>query len=799
MISKHLRRLVLFTFGLVVASAFFVGAHVNAQDVVPDQPNPAEKAKKSESKPRIQTEQILSPVATGGPDAYGYVWDDGLAYSWINIETPDAEVSFPSNDDAVSTAKALGFSFPFYEKNYSSVYVSTNGLLTFVLDNDSDSPSNQLLPFIEQPQAVIAPFWDDLAVGSGAKVYAKQYSATQFVVSFVDVTRLGSTSTLSFQVILDSDGTIKFQYQNLTGTLDKATVGIEDHDGVVGLTYLHNSDMSGLVNKAVTFMRPSNTDHRPKALPIYQSAFTVSGLLDLDITITNAGEVSQSFNLNLQNSNISWQVQLFDVNDALVSQTPILNKGENYQVTAKFVAPEDAEVGSSTTVELDIVSTVDTNETWTVEMQSTVPASFVQALKDSGDIDLRAVSKFGQRKITVFPLYTGSSMGVQSLSESTFMTYWERNGDRVEGGQIVTWTDIEQAVVDDFGTDYLYATKLTDNSILASTEYNVFATEPVSAITPDGNVGIVWVQRTDRRSDNKSQYNIYMMVLDADDTTQFVEPPFSVTQNNNWVGIDDINIPRYKNPRITSTPNSIFFVSWTDERLQPDGTESNIGIAAFQSVGNPGNPIIAAQKYTDLTSDADNTLYQFSMVHGLANNHIILGYSSFDFATNIFTPGYAVLNASGGTESAPVLLSGVEGQYPVFSQIANGSIIYAWTKTVTENDAVTSSQIAYVLINPVTYLASAHLELTTPDGLQGDYVSITPDENGNAVFTWADKDIERKLYYALISSSGSLDTPPIAYYEIESGKALLVNQSGRGNAFYIHRFGVYVPLIFKNN
>ncbi len=41
--------------------------------------------KKSHGQPRISVEQSLSPDDTGVPDAFGYVWDDGHSYGWIDI------------------------------------------------------------------------------------------------------------------------------------------------------------------------------------------------------------------------------------------------------------------------------------------------------------------------------------------------------------------------------------------------------------------------------------------------------------------------------------------------------------------------------------------------------------------------------------------------------------------------------------------------------------------------------------------------------------------------------------------
>jgi len=791
------------------ASVLIIGAQASSDGPQPIEPTPVvEKNKPQGHQPRILVEQSLSPVDSGGPDAYGYTWSDTALVSIPYNSGTQVSTFSPNHDEGFAGPFAIGFNFPFYEKTYSNVYISTNGVLTF--GNGTSDSNNRPFPFIDQPQAVIAPFWDDLAVGGGfnsGKVYYQQYSATQFVITYVDVAKFVSPGELlTFQIVLNANGIIKFQYYELNGVLDEATVGIEDHDGVVGLTYLNNADMTPLEGQAINFVRPPNPDYRPKALPLSQGAFTKDGKLSLSLSIFNAGSSSDEFDLILQNSNPAWQIQLYDDLGSLITkdtngnsyvETPVLAPGDEYPIKVKFVAPQGADVGSTAVVDLGVRSKGDSNEIWTVNMRSTVPASFAQAVKDSGDIDLRAISRYGQRELTVFPLYTGSSMGVEALNEPTFMMYWERNGQRLEGLNIITWTNIEQAVVDDFGQDILNATNITNNSTLASSAQNVYDTEPATAMSSDGKVGIVWVRRIDARegvNTGKSNYNVYMAVINANDTTQFVKQPFRITQNDAWGGFGDFDKPEFSNPRITVTPNNTFFVSWADKRQQSDGSESNIGIAAFNS---SGGTLLAAQHYAGLVSDPGTTLYRYPTVYGLADNRILVGYSKYDAVTRIDTPGYAVLNTGGGTVSPPQLLSGVEGQYPVVTQLGNGSIIYAWTKTTSENSVITSSQIAYVIINPATYDASLELVLANPDGLQSDYVSLTSDENSNVIFTWIDTDLEQNLYYALVDSTGTLVTPAMSFYEIEGNETLLLNESGSGNAFYVHRFGVFFPLTIR--
>ncbi|MEZ5109290.1 MAG: hypothetical protein R2829_10015 [Bacteroidia bacterium] len=108
-------------------------------------------------------------------------------------------VSSIQADDAASAALPLGFSFSFGGTNYTQVYASSNGMLSFSAANST--LSNSLNTGTGRP--IIAPLWDDLsgsATGSasylttgtpGNQVFTMEwlnwkwnYSATSAVISF---------------------------------------------------------------------------------------------------------------------------------------------------------------------------------------------------------------------------------------------------------------------------------------------------------------------------------------------------------------------------------------------------------------------------------------------------------------------------------------------------------------------------------------------------------------------------------------------------------------------------------------
>jgi len=187
----------------------------------------------------------------GGPDLFGYSWIDsddpgGPAFSWIDITATGTPVTL--GDDASAGPIDLGFTFPYYDQQYTQVYIGSNGFLTFTAG--SGAHTNLAMPNTAVPNALLALWWDDLNPSGTAKVY-HYYDAAggRFIVSFVDVPNYlypNGTGSLSFQAILYPNGKITMQYGTMDpGTdvegLTGATVGIENADGTDGLQVTYNA------------------------------------------------------------------------------------------------------------------------------------------------------------------------------------------------------------------------------------------------------------------------------------------------------------------------------------------------------------------------------------------------------------------------------------------------------------------------------------------------------------------------------------------------------------------------------
>jgi hypothetical protein len=115
----------------------------------------------------------------------------------------------------------LGFTFPFQGQDWTSVFVNSNGSLTFGA-GDSDWSESVSEFLAESPR--IAPLWDDLSPNNGGQVIANRDTGT-FTVSFIGVPEFISTGANSFSVTLRADGSVTIEYGLVSA-----------NDGLVGLT-----------------------------------------------------------------------------------------------------------------------------------------------------------------------------------------------------------------------------------------------------------------------------------------------------------------------------------------------------------------------------------------------------------------------------------------------------------------------------------------------------------------------------------------------------------------------------------
>lgn len=181
----------------------------------------------------------LSLFWAGAAAAQTYVATavDGVPYPALTGGTPvTLAASAGTPVDRGRAVVPLGFTFPFYDRVYSQVTVTANGVLFFepssALNQASDFPTN-ILGSVSEPNGVVAPFWDDLDGNNTSSVVQTQAVAgangSGLAIEFKDWNRKFGTYTLTFQVRFWSNGIIELYYgaMNGSGSSVTASCGIE--------------------------------------------------------------------------------------------------------------------------------------------------------------------------------------------------------------------------------------------------------------------------------------------------------------------------------------------------------------------------------------------------------------------------------------------------------------------------------------------------------------------------------------------------------------------------------------------
>jgi len=145
--------LALILFAGVRPAAAGDGGPGNPSDL-PERMHPDRRTPQQQSPVGGVPDLARSPAAaseTGGPDWYGYTWDDSVALNWIDAASGGTDVGLgEQNEYDLSDPINLPFPFRFYEEVYSQIWVAPYGYLNFDEDYYVDDQQDPF-PDIQRP------------------------------------------------------------------------------------------------------------------------------------------------------------------------------------------------------------------------------------------------------------------------------------------------------------------------------------------------------------------------------------------------------------------------------------------------------------------------------------------------------------------------------------------------------------------------------------------------------------------------------------------------------------------------
>jgi hypothetical protein len=479
----------------------------------------------------------MSPQATGGPDDFGYTWDDSVAMNWISA-SGGTGTGINSSTDHVGPIN-IGFSFKYYENIYTQLYISRFGFLAFNDDGIYDSQSE--IPSPNEPNDVIAPHWVPAYDVNGYVRYLHGGTVPNrwFVVEWnrleSDCCGDDAAEEYTFEVILHENGDVVFQYGTMTvdgGWWCQAS-GIEDSTGLDGLSI---TDFCRQIepNHAVRIYRPAPSA-RVRVYPLYQGHFTHAGeMVAFQVPIRNTGELgSDTYDLFVSSP---WSVGLYAADgatpltdtdsDGTLDTGPVA-QGSSTTIMVKVTTPGTVNVGDDNSAAITVRSSLNTSKSKTPTLQTAVPAPFAQVYQDDADgaMSLYLVQPAAQAvKKATSDWYYGSDMAVAEMPDS-FAYFWN---DYHWTGSVGTY-EIEYTLLDRYGQTMRGVSKLTSHSGATVSTYDY---DPAVAVAPNGRIGVVWYRYLYNSSDYTWNYNIYYAILDA--AGNVVVPPTNLTNNPFW-------------------------------------------------------------------------------------------------------------------------------------------------------------------------------------------------------------------------------------------------------------------------
>jgi len=254
---------------------------------------------------------VLALALWSGTSAAQYVATTQANSGYPSLTNPQAITLTAPNSvsDRGRATVALPFTFQFYNRQYTSLVVTANGMAFFEPSTSptEDFPSNVALPATIEPNAVLAPFWDDLDGNNGTSALRQQVvtgpNGQGLAIEWKDWNRRFGMYSLTFQLRLWENGVVEFFYGTMLGSGQaiSATIGIESPTGGLGTNAL---PIGNCINRTVPTMPvPSfahcdiaSFDPMSTGSPITYVRFGPPPGVDLQPTVLRVTNIAQAGN-----------------------------------------------------------------------------------------------------------------------------------------------------------------------------------------------------------------------------------------------------------------------------------------------------------------------------------------------------------------------------------------------------------------------------------------------------------------------------------------------------------------------
>lgn len=530
----------------------------------------------------------------------------------------------------------------------------------------------------------------------------------------------------------------------------------------------------------------------PVLLPPNQGRFTFANTVEaFPLTIQNTGgadvfDITASSTWLLLAFKADGVTLLSDTNGNGSVDTGPVAGGATVTIVIKIIVPKGPTVGAFNIATVNVRSAA-TALTTSSLFELAIPAQFAQAFDYTADGGLSlqyalpsgtSVKKFGTVSGIPDPFYTA----IAATPSGGFVYAWSVN--RLVGpSNNILVSDVEYTIIDR-NKSALAPMKLTNNG---GAPYQVQDLLPAVAVAPNGRIGILW---WDEQKPNSTTYTdrIWLAVLDAGgNVLQQIKIAETVSATGGVLG----------NPQIAATDDSRFVLAWQQ-------LNALTAYDVWYQVRNADGSVVVANNYplTSVNSAGGGYDWLHSVTTIPDNSALITWWCLWHLCeAAVASNGTVYQSADIQATLNDSTSSSVRFQGDAVTT-SDGRVVIVWVDYA-DSSYNGQDQLAYVVLDRNSLSPVGNVTpLTNFQAPYGNnYVSAAADHGGRAIFTWTDcyalsvcggAPLARNLYYAAVTSAGTLVTPPVIF-QASASAPIYTSITGYGNAPY-NPFLVYFPL-----
>ena len=204
--------------------------------------------------------------------------------SLVDLTNESNTTSLNSGDDQLSSAFNLDFTFNFYDKQFTSARMATNGCLHFGLGTGNINYNNYCGDYTPDPlpqyNYTLFPFWTDLIRDNNSKMLAKNFS-DKTVFGWYDMREYNRSNTdNSFEVILWTNSTFDFRYGDLNIIQHDVLIGQQKDSDTYYQYLFHDECNTGTTNTSSCVSKDWNSTTSNTLLEAGGSLYGTSETID---------------------------------------------------------------------------------------------------------------------------------------------------------------------------------------------------------------------------------------------------------------------------------------------------------------------------------------------------------------------------------------------------------------------------------------------------------------------------------------------------------------------------------------